>query len=984
MRCGSGLRKGLYLICASRYGNNPNPNSLNDSPNISENVPQSPPHVDHHCCYGCGDSLDDIFYQQCTCESCENGAHYGYNCLPKVPTISNPEPCNNQTIDELLQTLPSFDLTCYSGDGNSFTYDSNLNFVDDSPNPPPQPPMYSCEFCGNNAHYGYDCPPQNFLNDSQQLPPQEMSIQDMEDLKQQYLDEMKSLINEIQIKDYHNEKIDIQYRMECEIKIGELKQNFNGMSIEIRKKEKELLQQDQTAYVKTSQRFNFIDEDDDDEYSFATQEYLKKFSSAITPELPKSDYLIMEDKHLDTIPETESDEFIKFSVENLVQNPSESEDEGECDMPDYDDSQTTNFSTFSNPLFDDSTSSDDESSHEEVIHEISFKTYSNPLFDLDEEIISSKFNPIHNEDLDSTPKNNRFDTESYLLESLLNRDTLMASSPKINSLLDEFVGELKTIPQGIVNTDYEEYISLMERLLYDNSSPRPPEDFHANPNTIIESLLTFPIPVKDSDSLREEIDIFPGPDDSIPPGIESDDFDSEDDNNSTSLPEFDSFHVDYPDSGDSTIDVVEDIPVDVPNILAPPPAIQLDFNFIPSHIDLESDPDVSSPSGDRNKIYDPGICIEVESTRFLAPLSPVIDTLLPFSSENKDKVFNHGVLAYKEKSPPSSSHRGLKAFQLSPESPMMIHGDNTPNFGSLSSCSSSTFYPLDKLKKRISDKRKKNQAKTDKTEHEMEEREKDKNKQEHEEHLKLILELLNKEELYVNFSKCEFWIPKVQFLGHVIDSKGIHVGPAKIESIKDWTSPKTPTVIHQFLGLAVYYRRFIEGFSKIVKSMAKLTQKKVKFDWGDKQEAAFQLLKQKLCSAPILALPEGAESFIVYCDASHKGLGDVLMQNEKCTVFTDNKSLQHILDQKELNLRQRHWLEFLSDYDCVRYHPGKANIVAGTLSRKERVKPLRIRALVMTIGLDLPKKILEAQTEAIKLENLEAEDVGGVICRAMV
>ncbi|GKA89047.1 hypothetical protein Tco_0810859 [Tanacetum coccineum] len=145
-----------------------------------------------------------------------------------------------------------------------------------------------------------------------QLPPQEMSIQDMKDLKQQ---------------------------RECEIKIDELKQNFNGMSIEIRKKEKELLQQEQTAYVRTSQWFNFID-DDDDEYSFATQEYLKKFSSAITPNLPKLDSLIMEDKHLDTIPATKSDELIKSSVEDLVHTPSESDgiSESEYDLPVCDDS----------------------------------------------------------------------------------------------------------------------------------------------------------------------------------------------------------------------------------------------------------------------------------------------------------------------------------------------------------------------------------------------------------------------------------------------------------------------------------------------------------------------------------------------------------------------------------------------------------------------------------------------------------------------
>ncbi|GKD85487.1 hypothetical protein Tco_1356641 [Tanacetum coccineum] len=372
------------------------------------------------------------------------------------------------------------------------------------------------------------------------------------------------------------------------------------------------LQQQQEQVV------NLDYDDDDDEYSFATQEYLKKFSFAITPDLPKSDSLIMKDKHLDTILETESDVLIKSSFENLVPIPSESEDECECDVPDCDDSQTTNFSTFFNPLFDDSTSSDDESSHEEVIHEISFKTYSNPLSDLNEETISSEFYPIHNEDLDSTSKNDRFNTESYL-------------------------------------------------------------HFHANPNTIIESLPTFPIPVKDGGSLREEIDIFPGPDDSIPPVIESDDYDSEGNDNSTSLHEFESFHFDYPDSGDSTIDVVEDIPFDVPNILPTHPTLHMDFDFISSHNDLGSDLDVSSPSGDRNKIYDLGICIEVESTRFLATHSPVIDTLLSFSIENEDKAFNHGVLDSKDKSPPSSSHRGFKASKLfHHKSPMLIHGGNIP------------------------------------------------------------------------------------------------------------------------------------------------------------------------------------------------------------------------------------------------------------------------------------------------------------------
>nr|GEY77403.1 reverse transcriptase domain-containing protein [Tanacetum cinerariifolium] len=238
------------------------------------------------------------------------------------------------------------------------------------------------------------------------------------------------------------------------------------------------------------------------------------------------------------------------------------------------------------------------------------------------------------------------------------------------------------------------------------------------------------------------------------------------------------------------------------------------------------------------------------------------------------------------------------------------------------------------------------------------------------EHLKAILELIKKEKLYAKFSKCEFWTPKVQFLRQVIDNRGIHVDPAKIEFIKDWASPKTPTEIRQFLGLAGYYRRFIEGFLIIAKSMTKLTQKGIKFDW------------------------EGSEDFVVYCDVSHKGLGVVLMHREKviayasrqlkvheqnytihdlklgsvvfalkiwrhylygtkCTVFTDHKSLQHILDQKELKMRQQSWLELLSDYDCdIRYHPGKANVVADALS---------------------------SQIEALKPKNLEKEDVGCMI-----
>ncbi|GKD56496.1 putative reverse transcriptase domain-containing protein, partial [Tanacetum coccineum] len=171
------------------------------------------------------------------------------------------------------------------------------------------------------------------------------------------------------------------------------------------------------------------------------------------------------------------------------------------------------------------------------------------------------------------------------------------------------------------------------------------------------------------------------------------------------------------------------------------------------------------------------------------------------------------------------------------------------------------------------------------------------NKEEHADHLRIILELLKKEKLYAKFSKCDFWINIMQFLGHVIDSHGIHIDPAKIEAVKNWASPTTPT---------------------------------------------------ELCEAPILALPEGNDDFVIYYDASHQGavvftlnIWRHYLYGTKYTMFTDHKSLQHILDQKELNMRQRRWLELHADYDCeIRYHPRKANVVADALSRKERTKPL--------------------------------------------
>ncbi|XP_022030567.2 uncharacterized protein LOC110931483, partial [Helianthus annuus] len=242
-----------------------------------------------------------------------------------------------------------------------------------------------------------------------------------------------------------------------------------------------------------------------------------------------------------------------------------------------------------------------------------------------------------------------------------------------------------------------------------------------------------------------------------------------------------------------------------------------------------------------------------------------------------------------------------------------------------------------------------------------------KSRETHEGHLRAILKLLKEEKLYAKFSKCEFWTREVQFLRHVVNEKGIQVDPTKIEVVKNWEAPRNPTEIRRFLGLAGYYRRFIQDFTKIAMPLTTLTQKNTPFVWGSQQEEAFNLLKTKLSSAPVLALPEGTEDFVVYCDASHYGLGCVLMQRgkviayasrqlkihernytthdlelgaivfalkiwrhylygTKCVIYTDHQSLKYIFEQKMLNMRQRRWMELLNDYDCeIRYHPGKAN-----------------------------------------------------------
>ncbi|GKA88960.1 putative reverse transcriptase domain-containing protein, partial [Tanacetum coccineum] len=211
--------------------------------------------------------------------------------------------------------------------------------------------------------------------------------------------------------------------------------------------------------------------------------------------------------------------------------------------------------------------------------------------------------------------------------------------------------------------------------------------------------------------------------------------------------------------------------------------------------------------------------------------------------------------------------------------------------------------------------------------------------EEHVEHLRIVLELLRKEKLYAKFSKCEFWLREVQFLRHVINGDGIYVDPSKIELVKNWKAPKTLT-----------------------------------------EELAFQTLKDKLCNVPILALPDRSKDFVLKIHEKNYTTHDLelgavvfalkiwrhYLYGTKSVIYTDHKSLQHIFSQKELNMRQRRWIELFSDYDReIRYHPGKANVVADALSRKERVKPKRVIGMNMILQSSIKDRILADQKEAV-------------------
>ena len=267
--------------------------------------------------------------------------------------------------------------------------------------------------------------------------------------------------------------------------------------------------------------------------------------------------------------------------------------------------------------------------------------------------------------------------------------------------------------------------------------------------------------------------------------------------------------------------------------------------------------------------------------------------------------------------------------------------------------------------------------------------------EEHSEHLRIVLQTLRERQLYAKLSKCQFWLDKVAFLGLVISIEGVSVDPKKIKAVVNWKPPKNVSEVRSFLGLARYYRKFVEGFSKIAAPLTKLTRKYVKYDWVDAFQESFEELKGRLTSAPVLALPNGRYGFVVYSDASRQGLGCVLMQNDRviayasrqlkkheenypthdlelaavvfalkiwrhflygvpCRIFTDHKSLQYICTKKELNLRQRRCLELIKDYDyTIEYHLGKANVVADALSRRPESSLSHMRSGYLPLLVDL-------------------------------
>nr|GFA99551.1 hypothetical protein [Tanacetum cinerariifolium] len=531
--------------------------------------------------------------------------HIGYNCLSKGPVISNPKPYNNQTIDELPQTLPIFHSTFHSEAESPFTLDSTPTYVDESPNvfnPPPQSPVYSCEFCENDAYYGHYCTPQApfiypepYDNIISRLPPFSAITPDEPVLSTEDPD------NSLSMGDEHLDTIPatksdkfIKSGVENLIPIPNQIEDFSESNEEFSSTDDDSFSFDNIDYVEASPSDSelvsskvdaFLAVDDEPTSSQFPKSYLD----------PEGDMLLFEaflnDDHSSNFKTKSS----STSLNSLLEETNNF------------DNSLSEFTTFSNDLFDakyKSDSSDDQSCSDEDVLE---KIVSKPLSE--EEFIP--------------------------MESLRTHDSSLPISSKIDSLLEEFAGELtllKSIPPGIDETDcdFEEDIRLIEKLLYDNSSPRPPEEFvSANSDAKIKSFSPSPILVKDSDFLMEENDLFCTPDYPMPPGIEDKDYDSERDililkdlprNNTLSFAKKESFHFDIPPF---------------------------------------SRPPTKPPDGD---------------TRIL--------NIKMMGDISDQKAFMHKLMitlaSHQEKSPDLLSHRGLKAFQPFAKCPMLIHGQNNP------------------------------------------------------------------------------------------------------------------------------------------------------------------------------------------------------------------------------------------------------------------------------------------------------------------
>ncbi|GJY49084.1 hypothetical protein Tco_0439040 [Tanacetum coccineum] len=642
--CEGPLKGGFCSFCASRNENSfaydPKPNSFNNDQNFSDYLPQPQ-------------------YPTYTCELCGNNAHYGFDCPPQVSFVYNQNPVFDQNFDiNFPQTSPNFsqqNLVCENCGGFHATFqcqtmNQNFNYSNSFGLDQIQPSQFSTVQLLEIER----------INKEESFKKKDMSIEEIMSEKRLIDDDINDITNDLSYKRFRD---------------------YSGLDIEMRKKERVLMEE---KYLAASQCIKSIcNYDDDEDDSIPLRDIIARYSPSVAitsspsvlPTREPKDSLIMGDEHLSTIPEKESDEVIKSSVENLVLLSSESEDfsdnESECDMPEYDETSPT-FTTFSNPLIDsndDITSSDDESLSDEDVPMENFKIYSNPLFD-DEEIISPKIDPHY------------FNAESNLIESLLNGDILIDSSPKFDYLLEEFSGELAhidPIPPGIEKADFdlEEEIRLVENLLYDNSSSRPPEELNLEiADTIFESLSPSPILVEDSDSLMEEINLFLASDDSMLLGIEDDDYDSEGDirflevllnNDSLSLPENESSNLDH---------------FNDPSPSCPPPEpsdVEICFDFKPDKgvvtnkvVGDISEHDVLMPN-----------LLPTQPT-----LCPVFDLLLSFSSENEDKVFNPGILIS-----PLLSYWGEITSNFY-KSPMLISGGDIPHLD----VPFLHFYPLNPLK----------------------------------------------------------------------------------------------------------------------------------------------------------------------------------------------------------------------------------------------------------------------------------------------